>query len=401
MEFKKVHISDLKPAEYNPRKDLKPNDPEYQRIKRSMEEFGYVDPIIINKDFTVIGGHQRLKVLQEQGETVIDVVVVDIPKTKEKALNVALNKITGDWDFQQLSIVLSELKEENFDIEITGFSDKELKEIDAELFGKQAKEDDYEPPPEIKTDIKRGDIYQLGRHRVMCGDSTSKEDVGKLMDGKKADMVFTDPPYNVASEGRNYAADAPTQMKTYKTLKDADWDKDFDIKTIFPVLYDVLKEDCAVYVCTSHWLIQGVWEWMWSWSKFCSYNVWCKPNPAPSLAKRHWSWATELVAYAVRGKHVANFPAEGHALNWWQIVSPTHTTGHPTEKPIAVPTKAIEFSSRKDMLIFDGFLGSGTTLIACEQLGRICYGMEISPQYCEVICQRFEKLTNVKRQKVK
>ncbi len=137
MNFKKVLISDLKPAKYNPRKDLKPTDPEFQRIKKSIEEFGYVDPVIVNSDYTVIGGHQRLKVLKELGNAEIDVVVVDLPKTKEKALNVALNKITGEWDMRQLSIVLTELKEEDFDISITGFSDDELKEIDAELFGKE------------------------------------------------------------------------------------------------------------------------------------------------------------------------------------------------------------------------------------------------------------------------
>ena len=202
MNFKKVFISELSPAKYNPRKNLDTEDPEYQRIKKSIEEFGYVDPIIVNSDYTVIGGHQRLKVLKEMGQAQIDVVVVDLPKTKEKALNVALNKIAGEWDMTQLSIVLSELKEEDFDISITGFTEKELKEIDEELFGKQAHEDDYEPPPEIETTIKRGDIITLGRHRVMCGNSTSKEDVGLLMDGKKADMVFTDPPFGVDYTGK-------------------------------------------------------------------------------------------------------------------------------------------------------------------------------------------------------
>jgi len=137
MNFKKVLISELKPAAYNPRKNLSEKDPEYQRIKKSIETFGYVDPVIVNSDYTVIGGHQRLKVLKEMGEASIDVVVVDLPKEQEKALNVALNKITGDWDFQQLSIVLSELKEADFDISITGFTDKELKDIDVDLFGKK------------------------------------------------------------------------------------------------------------------------------------------------------------------------------------------------------------------------------------------------------------------------
>ena len=129
MDFKKAFISELKPAKYNPRKDLQPSDPEYQRIKKSIEEFGYVDPVIVNSDYTVIGGHQRLKVLKELGQASIDVVVVDIPKNKEKALNVALNKISGEWDTQRLTDLLGELKTDGFDISITGFDDAEFKTL--------------------------------------------------------------------------------------------------------------------------------------------------------------------------------------------------------------------------------------------------------------------------------
>jgi len=128
MNFKKAFISELKPAHYNPRKDLQPNDPEYQAIKRSIEEFGYVDPIIVNSDYTVIGGHQRLKVLKELGQAQIDVVVVDIPKEKEKALNVALNKISGDWDQERLAVLLQEIKTDGM-LEFTGFDDKEFDQL--------------------------------------------------------------------------------------------------------------------------------------------------------------------------------------------------------------------------------------------------------------------------------
>jgi len=158
MDFKKVLISELKPAAYNPRKNLSEKDPEYQRIKKSIETFGYVDPVIVNSDYTVIGGHQRLKVLKEMGEASIDVVVVDLPKEQEKALNVALNKITGDWDMQQLSIVLSELKEADFDISITGFSDEELKKIDADLFGKG-----HDNPEIFVGNVTDSDISKTGQ----------------------------------------------------------------------------------------------------------------------------------------------------------------------------------------------------------------------------------------------
>jgi ParB-like chromosome segregation protein Spo0J len=132
MEFKKVFISELKPAKYNPRKDLQPNDPEYQQIKGSIEEFGYVEPVIINSDNTVIGGHQRLKVLKELGNAQIDVVQIDTPKNKEKALNVALNKISGEWDMDRLTVLLGELKTEGL-LEITGFDEKEFAALKADL----------------------------------------------------------------------------------------------------------------------------------------------------------------------------------------------------------------------------------------------------------------------------
>jgi site-specific DNA-methyltransferase (adenine-specific) len=185
MNFKKVLISELKPAAYNPRKNLSDKDPEYQRIKRSIEEFGYVDPVIVNADYTVIGGHQRLKVLKEMGEASIDVVVVDLPKNQEKALNVALNKISGDWDFSQLSIVLSELKEADFDISITGFSEDELKKIDEELFGEKVTLD-TEPQISRAEELRKewgtetGQLWQCGEHRIIVGDCTDPEVVARV-----------------------------------------------------------------------------------------------------------------------------------------------------------------------------------------------------------------------------
>jgi DNA modification methylase len=155
-----------------------------------------------------------------------------------------------------------------------------------------------------------------------------------------------------------------------------------------------MATDCTVYVCTSQWLVQTIWEWMWKWSSFCFYNVWCKPNPMPSLSKRHWTWATELIAYAVRGRYVSNFPSDGHALNWWDIAKHKDTK-HPTEKPIEVPARAIGFSSDRGAIIFDGFSGSGTTLIAAENLSRQCRAVEISPGYVAVALERYSQAFNI------
>lgn len=240
-----------------------------------------------------------------------------------------------------------------------------------------------------KWQVETGQMWQLGEHRLVCGDCTDAAVVARVMGGEKADMVFTDPPYNVASESRNYAAD---KSKAMDDLKNAEWDKNFDISTLFPILEQVMAKDCAVYVCTSHWLVQKIWEWMWAWSDFCFYNVWCKPNPMPSLSKRHWTWATELIAYAVRGRHVSNFPDGEHALNWWNIAK-SKDTDHPTEKVLEVVTRPIGFSSNVGAIVFDGFSGSGTTIIACEQLGRKCRAVEISPAYVAVALQRWADAT--------
>lgn len=203
MNIQKIKITELKPAEYNPRKDLKPEDIEYQKIKRSITEFGYVAPIIINNDMTVISGHQRLKVLEELGYNEVECVIVELNKNKEKALNIALNKISGDWDNAKLEELLAELKETDIDMDITGFSFDEVDNILKDVVG--SKEDEFDLEEELKEIeqpiSKLGDIWILGKHRLMCGDSTEKEAVLQLMKSKEADMILTDPPYNVNYEG--------------------------------------------------------------------------------------------------------------------------------------------------------------------------------------------------------
>lgn len=198
MQIEKMKVSDLKYAPYNPRKI---DDKELAKLKRSITEFGYVEPIVWNKrSGFVVGGNQRLKALRELEIEEVDVVVVDLDDAKEKALNVALNKISGEWDFPKLKDVLTDIDTGDFDIELTGFDLDEIGELIA--FDKEPEEDDFDADAAIEEieepKTKRGDIYLLGKHRLMCGDSTIKEDVEKLMDGKKADMVFTDPPYGIS-----------------------------------------------------------------------------------------------------------------------------------------------------------------------------------------------------------
>ena len=203
MQFERRKLADLRPAEYNPRKELTPDDPEYIQIRSSLNEFGYADPIVINSDGTIIKGHQRRNVMMDLGYTEAEVIILDIQdKAKEKALNIALNKITGKWDNAILKDLLMELDLEGYDFSVTGFQRPDLEDLIQELdIPPEAAEDDFDPE-EAARDIdvpttRKGDIWQLGRHRLMCGDSTDASDVGRLMSGAKLDLIITDPPYNV------------------------------------------------------------------------------------------------------------------------------------------------------------------------------------------------------------
>ena len=203
MEWKTLSVDALRPAAYNPRKKLKAGDKEYEKIKNSILEFGYVEPIIVNYDMTVIGGHQRLTVLKDLGYTEVQCVEVHIEdENKVKALNIALNKITGAWNEQLLADLIVDLQTANFNTDFTGFEAPEIEQLFSKVHNKDIQEDDFDVEAELQkpTMSKIGDVWLLGRHRLVCGDSTLPETYTTLMDGKRANLVLTDPPYNVNVE---------------------------------------------------------------------------------------------------------------------------------------------------------------------------------------------------------
>ncbi|WP_141670412.1 ParB N-terminal domain-containing protein, partial [Actinobaculum suis] len=203
MKLQKLAVDKLIPADYNPRKELKPGDPEFEKLTRSLTEFGYVEPVIWNKTTgNVVGGHQRLTALKHLGHTEVDCVVVELDEVREKALNVALNKISGDWDEAKLALVIADLDIADFDAELTGFDEKEIQQLIGSLDETEIEDDGFDLTAALEAAafVKRGDIWSLGRHRLVCGDATSPDDVAALMDGKLANLVLTDPPYNVAFE---------------------------------------------------------------------------------------------------------------------------------------------------------------------------------------------------------
>lgn len=252
MNLKKLKIGDLIMATYNPRKDLTAKDKEYQKIKNSITEFGYVTPIIVNADMTVISGHQRLKVLKDLEYEEIECIVVDLDKTSEKALNIALNKIQGDWDEEKLESLLKELKTENFDLDLTGFDSEEINDLLEDFF--ETTEDEFDVDKaveEIKTPIsKKGDIWILGNHRLMCGDSTSAEDVNNLINGATMDLCITDPPYNVNYGSINESGYGKQRENGNKILNDNMDDESFYLflKAFYTQMIRVLKPGGAYYI---------------------------------------------------------------------------------------------------------------------------------------------------------
>ena len=197
MIIERKHTADLMPADYNPRKDLKPGDAEYEKLKRSLEQFGYVEPVIWNRlTGRVVGGHQRLKVLQDMGITEVECVVVEMDEEREKALNIALNKISGEWDRDKLALLITDLQGTDFDVSLTGFDPAEIDDLFKDSVKDGVKDDDFDVADELKkpTFSKPGDVWKLGRHRLVCGDSTKAETYDLLMNGTRANLVITDPP---------------------------------------------------------------------------------------------------------------------------------------------------------------------------------------------------------------
>lgn len=205
LNLQRIPVEKLKPAKYNPRKDLKPGDPQYEKIKRSITEFGYVDPVIWNEvTGNIVGGHQRYKVLTAEGATEIDCVVVHIEdKRDEKALNIALNKATGDWEPVALADLLEDLQNSGYDLNSTGFDAAEIDDLFSKVHDKDVKDDNCTVDPDaIEPFVQPGDLWTLGRHRLFCGDATNADDIAALMMGDKANLVATDPPYNVSYTGK-------------------------------------------------------------------------------------------------------------------------------------------------------------------------------------------------------
>ena len=382
MEWKTLSVDALRPAAYNPRKKLKPGDKEYEKIKNSIQEFGYVEPIIVNYDMTVIGGHQRLTVLKDLGYTEVQCVMVHIEdEIKVKALNIALNKITGAWNEQLLADLIVDLQSADFNTDFTGFEAPEIEQLFSKVHNKEIKEDDFDVDAELQkpTMSKAGDIWLLGRHRLVCGDSTLPETYTTLMEGRRANMVLTDPPYNVNVE-----------ETAGKIKNDNMSDEDF-YKFLFSMFVNVeqnMETDASIYVfhADSKGLIfrQAFHDAGFYLSGCC---IWKKNALVLGRSPYQWQHEPCLFGWKLGGKH--QWYADRKQTTIWEYDRPKSSKEHPTMKPVALMAYPIQNSSMSNCIVLDPFLGSGSTLMACEETNRICYGIELDEKFVDVIVNRY------------
>lgn len=380
MEIQKIDAAKLLPADYNPRKDLKPGDAEYEKLKRSLEQFGYVEPVIWNKTTgRVVGGHQRLKVLMDMGVTEVECVVIEMDEDREKALNIALNKISGDWDKEKLALLITDLQCADFDVSLTGFDPAELDDL--LCVGEDAKDDDFDVDAELQKPAltKLGDVWTLGRHRLVCGDSTKTETFALLMGERKANLVVTDPPYNVNYEGSagKIKNDSMENTAFYEFLLAA-----------FKNTEAVMADDASIYIFHSD--TEGLnFRKAFSDAGFFLSGccIWKKQSLVLGRSPYQWQHEPVLFGWKKKGKH--QWYTGRKETTIWEFDKPKKNGDHPTMKPIPLLAYPITNSSMSNTLVLDPFGGSGSTLIACEQTDRSCYTIELDEKFCDVIVKRY------------
>jgi len=376
MKIEKKKIKDLIAAFYNPRRSTPKQE---KNLAESLKKFGVVDPIIWNKQTkNIVGGHFRVRELEKLGFAEVDCVVIDLSLDDEKELNIRLNANTGDWDWPAL--------DEQFDFKQLETWGLEFPELEGQEEKLEAVEDDFESEPieEIKTDIKHGDIIQIGSHRLMCGDSTELADVERLMDGAKADMVFTDPPYGVDYDG-GHAVKGVRREKLHN-------DDNADIYgRALPLMFANTNQNAPLYLWYSDSKSLAVLSAVLSAGYEVRNNIiWNKNLAQFGAIGAQYKTKHEPCLYCFKKGQSVNWIGPNNEVSVWDISRESKNEFHPTQKPIPLVARALKNHEAKSVL--DLFLGSGSTMVACHQLKRVCYGMELEPKYCQVIIDRMKKL---------
>lgn len=399
MEITQLQIEAVKPYINNPRR----NESAVDKVVASIEEFGFQQPIVVDKNYVIIVGHTRLLAAQKlQLKTVPVVIASALNDAQVKAYRIADNRSNQEssWDDELLRLELRDLQNLEYDLKRTCFNDDEIDRILTleELPAALTDEDDCPPLPAEPT-TKPGDIYILGRHRLMCGDSTNTEHLTQLMGGSLADMIFTDPPYNVDYNpdtrpigGRARSVNKLGSIKNDKM--DSGAFTDF-LRAVFNNAITGIKGGASVYVCHADnvgIIFRTVFEEIF---KLASVLIWAKNNFAIGRADYHWMH--EPILYGWQKGCTHKWHGDRSQTTIWNISRESGANYvHPTQKPVALVEKAITNSSKSGDLILDLFGGSGSTLMACEKLQRGARLMELDPKYCDVIVQRWEAFTGKK-----
>ena len=412
---KEIKISELKHPSYNPR-EIKQEDIEV--LKKSIEKFGLRGLIVVNthkgREGIIVGGNMTVMALKElKWETIPakNIDFVSLPEKEEKALSLALNKIAQrrNWNDEKLANIMWELNHSDFDISLTGFGEVEISNLlDSKIFEKSDEEEKtaQEEYEEIKKpESKYGEIYNFGQHKLMCGDATKIEDIKKLLGSVKADMVFTDPPYNVAHVSHEKKGKFPTEQG--KILGDEQSQEEFEdfSKKMLANYCEILKPGAIIYVCTGY-TSYPLWyyEMLNSGFEFSSTIVWVKQSFAIGWgdykkqyeqvmrAKKSKDKAEPIIYGWKKGERHLFYGGNNESDVWEMPRKAITKMAHPTEKPEWLIMRAIKNSSRVGQVVADFFGGSGSTLFAAHKLQRTCYLMELDPIWCDVIRKRWEKV---------
>lgn len=375
MNVKEINIKDIRPYEKNPRK----NNSAVAYVAESIKQFGFKVPIIIDKNNVIVAGHTRYKAAKKLGINTVPVIIADdLTDEQIKAFRLADNKVAeqAEWDID----LLNEELEEIFDIDMTDFGFEVLEEE------KEVEEDGYEPVKPKEPVTQKGDIWKMGEHVLLCGDSMCTTDVEKLMQGEKADMCFTDPPY-----GYEYQSNARNKSKKFDVIENDDKILDF-----FPNIQLVCNG--FVFVCTT-WKVLDKWLPLFKkYHELTNMIIWNKGGGGIGDLKHTFSTDYEVILCASNGKELT-----GKRIgSVWTIKKDSSSSYvHPTQKPVKLSEFAIRNTTERGDIVLDLFGGSGSTLIACEQMERKCRIMEYDPAYCDVIVDRWEKFTGNKAELVR
>jgi DNA modification methylase len=427
VELRDIHS--IKPYERNPRI----NDDAVAAVASSLREFGFRQPIVVDSDGTIIAGHTRYKAALQLGLTKVPVhVAIDLTPEQVRAYRIADNK-TGEiaeWDLNILPIELAELKTAEFDMSTLAFTDKELTKLLNINISHGNTEPDYVPEPPDKPITQKGDIWILGNHRLMCGDSAKRDDLDRLINNSKIQLVNTDPPYNVKVEPRSNNAiaigkhtgtmthhqafdlaikpDKPRRTTKKMRAKDRPLANDFISDAEFDKLLDawfgnivrVLEPGRTAYIWGGYANVSNYPPFLKKHGlHFSQILVWNKLHPV--LTRKDFMGATEMCFYCWKEGAGHYFFGPNNIPDLWEVKKiPSQNTIHLTEKPVELAVRAIQYSSRPGENVLEIFGGSGSTLIACEQTGRNCFVMEIDQLYCDIIVKRWEEFTGKKAERI-